>query len=191
MRSARRPREASWPGLARPSTTAPKAPRRDATPALAAASPVQLVVEIAPFAVFGMDKPHLPRARPVLDIALSLDGRADVFVELQPDQALQAIATSEPLDEALAMFIGSPLRRARKIDVIVVYKLDRLTRSRLPTSPSWSSRSISSKALSFRFGLSISWSGKRNFVGRDWRAISAAECGRTAGIRFADRDTPH
>ena len=37
----------------------------------------------------------------------------------------------------------------------------------------------------------ISWSGKRNFVGRDWRAISAAECGRTAGIRFADRDTPH
>ena len=25
--------------------------------------------------------------------------------------------------------------------------------------------------------LSISWSGKRNFVGRDWRAISAAECG--------------
>ncbi len=33
--------------------------------------------------------------------------------------------------------------------------------------------------------------GKRNFVGRDWRAISAAECGRTAGIRFADRDTPH
>ena len=45
--------------------------------------------------------------------------------------------------------------------------------------------------LSPRFGLSISWSGKRNFVGRDWRAISAAECGRTAGIRFADRDTPH
>jgi hypothetical protein len=41
------------------------------------------------------------------------------------------------------------------------------------------------------FFLSISWSGKRNFVGRDWRAISAAECGRTAGIRFADRDTPH
>ena len=47
------------------------------------------------------------------------------------------------------------------------------------------------QALSPRFGLSISWSGKRNFVGRDWRAISAAECGRTAGIRFADRDTPH
>ncbi len=42
-----------------------------------------------------------------------------------------------------------------------------------------------------RFGLSISWSGKRNFVGRDWRLISAAECGRTAGIRFADPDTPH
>ena len=61
----------------------------------------------------------------------------------------------------------------------------------VPTSPSWSGRSISSKALSPRFGLSISWSGKRNFVGRDWRAISAAECGRTAGIRFADRDTPH
>ena len=42
-----------------------------------------------------------------------------------------------------------------------------------------------------RRAFSISWSGKRNFVGRDWRAISAAECGRTAGIRFADRDTPH
>ena len=44
------------------------------------------------------------------------------------------------------------------------------------------------KALSLCFGLSISWSGKRNFVGRDWRAISGAECGRTAGIRFADRE---
>ena len=54
-----------------------------------------------------------------------------------------------------------------------------------------SSLSSSEVALSPRFGLSISWSGKRNFVGRDWRAISAAECGRTAGIRFADRDTPH
>ena len=30
--------------------------------------------------------------------------------------------------------------------------------------------------LSPRFGLSIPWSGKRNFVGRDWRAISGAEC---------------
>ena len=50
---------------------------------------------------------------------------------------------------------------------------------------------ISSKALSPRFGLSISWSGKRNFVGRDWRAISAAECGRTAkfGSRAATRLT--
>ncbi len=38
------------------------------------------------------------------------------------------------------------------------------------------------RALSPRFGLSISWAGKRNFVGRDWRAISGAECGRTAGI---------
>ena len=47
------------------------------------------------------------------------------------------------------------------------------------------------KALSPRFGLSISWAGKRNFVGRDWRAISGAECGRTAGIRFADRESPH
>src|SRR5208337_3271504 len=46
------------------------------------------------------------------------------------------------------------------------------------------------KALSPSFGLSISWSGKRNLAGRDWRAISGAECGRTAGIRFADRDTP-
>src|SRR5271157_2003320 len=33
-------------------------------------------------------------------------------------------------------------------------------------------------------------SGKRNFAGRDWRAIAGAERGRTAGIRFADRDTP-
>ena len=39
--------------------------------------------------------------------------------------------------------------------------------------------------------ISISWSGKRNFAGRDWRAISAAECGRTAGIRFADHAAPH
>src|SRR5271166_3786599 len=46
------------------------------------------------------------------------------------------------------------------------------------------------KALSPRFGLSFSWAGKRNLAGRDWRAISGAECGRTAGIRFADRDTP-
>src|SRR5271166_6812297 len=38
--------------------------------------------------------------------------------------------------------------------------------------------------------LSISWSGKRNFAGGDWRAISGAERGRTVGIRFADRDTP-
>ena len=38
--------------------------------------------------------------------------------------------------------------------------------------------------------LSISWSGKRNFAGRDSRAISGAERGRTVGIRFADRDTP-
>jgi ABC-type xylose transport system permease subunit len=29
--------------------------------------------------------------------------------------------------------------------------------------------------------------GKRNFAGRDWRANSGAEHGRTAGIRFADR----
>ena len=43
------------------------------------------------------------------------------------------------------------------------------------------------KALSPRFGLSISWAGKRNSVGRDWRAISGAECGRTAGIRFSGR----
>ena len=39
-----------------------------------------------------------------------------------------------------------------------------------------------------RFGLSISWSGKRNFAGRHSRAISGAERGRTVGIRFADRD---
>ena len=34
-------------------------------------------------------------------------------------------------------------------------------------------------------------SGKRNFAGRDWRPIAGAERGRTGGIRFADRDTPH
>jgi hypothetical protein len=38
------------------------------------------------------------------------------------------------------------------------------------------------------FGLSASivQPGKRNFAGRDWRANSGAERGRTAGIRFAD-----
>src|SRR5271166_629958 len=44
------------------------------------------------------------------------------------------------------------------------------------------------KALSLCFGLSISWSGKRNFAGRDWRANSGAERVKTVGIRFADRD---
>jgi DNA invertase Pin-like site-specific DNA recombinase len=32
--------------------------------------------------------------------------------------------------------------QARRIDVIVVYKVDRLTRSLAPTSPSWSRRSM-------------------------------------------------
>ena len=36
----------------------------------------------------------------------------------------------------------------------------------------------------------FSWSGKRNFACRDWRAIAGAERGRTAGIRFADRAAP-
>jgi hypothetical protein len=31
---------------------------------------------------------------------------------------------------------------------------------------------LSSSELSPRFGLSILWSGKRNFAGRDWRANS-------------------
>ena len=44
--------------------------------------------------------------------------------------------------------------------------------------------------LSFRcFGpaASILQPGKRNFAGRDWRANSGAERGRTAEIQFADR----
>jgi site-specific DNA recombinase len=39
--------------------------------------------------------------------------------------------------------------RARRIDVIVVYKVDRLTRS-LPTSPSWSRRSMPMASRSCR-----------------------------------------
>ena len=45
-------------------------------------------------------------------------------------------------------------------------------------------------ACSFAPTASIVQLGKRNFAGRDWRAISGAERGRTVGIRFADRDTP-
>jgi hypothetical protein len=54
-------------------------------------------------------------------------------------------------------------------------------------------RFVAAQAAASRcFGLSASivQPGKRNFAGRDWRANSGAERGRTAGLRFADRDTP-
>jgi hypothetical protein len=72
------------------------------------ALPIQLVVKIAPFPIIGVDQPNLPCARPVLDVALSLDGSADVFVELHPDEPLQTITTGEPFDEPLVMLIGAP-----------------------------------------------------------------------------------
>jgi len=110
---------------------------------------------------------HLPRWLLMRVLAYRL--QSDTFGGL--DKSIQRVLRSEKDEDATAPFE----RRAPQ------------TREGVgtPTAVCAVPSSIGS------FGLSISWSGKRNFAGRDWRAISGAERRRTAGIRFADRDTPH
>jgi hypothetical protein len=80
-------------------------------------SRVQVFVEIAPVGISGVDQAHLPGARPVFDVALALDGVADVLVELGQDETLEAIPASEAVDQTLAMLMRAARHIARHAGV--------------------------------------------------------------------------
>src|ERR1700723_1781328 len=70
------------------------------------ASVVQVEVEVSPVRIHGEDQANFPRARPRLHVALAVDRRCDVLVELVPHQPCQLVSFGESAAESFAMFIG-------------------------------------------------------------------------------------
>jgi hypothetical protein len=65
----------------------------------------------------GVDEPHLPGARPMPDGGFAPDGLADIVKGFGINQALQAVAFREAVDQSFAMLIGTPWQIAGDPDV--------------------------------------------------------------------------
>src|SRR3954447_3928811 len=65
------------------------------------------VVQVVPIRVVSQDQPHLPFARPVLDVVLPLNRGLNVFVELEIDETLDRISFGEAGDQPIPMFVDA------------------------------------------------------------------------------------
>src|SRR5665213_241522 len=103
----------SWPGLAvRRTASLPLAYARPSTSSLRDG-----VEEVIPIGIHSDNLSDFPRARPMLDVVLALDGVADVVELLEIHQPLQSISFGETCDEAGAMFEYTADKVARHANI--------------------------------------------------------------------------
>lgn len=69
-------------------------------------SPVQRLEQVVPSRIAVEDQQHLPGPQPVLHRVFALDGRADVVVDLKPDESREAVAAGES-GSPLAVLVGA------------------------------------------------------------------------------------
>jgi hypothetical protein len=67
-------------------------------------SPIeQRRIKVVPAGIVFFDQPELPRPIPFLELLFARDRFKYVFVPLEPDEPMHAIASREPGDQVLAM----------------------------------------------------------------------------------------
>ena len=59
------------------------------------ASVIQIEISVAPVRIHGENHSNFPAARTMLHVALALDRRGDILVELVPDQSCQRVSFGE------------------------------------------------------------------------------------------------
>jgi hypothetical protein len=73
--------------------------------------------EIFPIRICGDNRSDLPRARPMFDIVLALDGISNIIKFFEIDESLQSMALGKAFDESGAMFEYPPDEIVRHADI--------------------------------------------------------------------------
>ena len=74
-------------------------------------------VKVIPVRIDGDNLPDFPRARPVFDVVLALNGIADIVEPFEVDQPLQCISFGETCDESRAVFVDAANEIAGDADI--------------------------------------------------------------------------
>jgi hypothetical protein len=75
------------------------------------------VEEIVPCWIVSGDQSDFPRARPMLDVVLALNGSSNVIEHLEVDEPLKAVPFGEPLNHSRTMLEHAPNEVARYADI--------------------------------------------------------------------------
>jgi hypothetical protein len=77
----------------------------------------KFIEQIPPIGILPVNQPHLPRARPVFNRLLALNGGTNIVIQLKINEVLQAILIREATPQTAAMFAATADEIAGNADV--------------------------------------------------------------------------